>query len=305
MSSDSSATSTAAATEARWIRRPRAILRFVLAAAVTLPCYLLALVAALLLSPWPRARVRVQGLAFRLWSRGLCRALGVRVRVEGPPPRPPFVLVSNHCSYLDIVVLGTQLPCVFVAKAEIDGWPLFGALCRAVNTIFIDRKAKRQLHRVLERIETTLAAGQGVVLFPEGTSGAGHAVLPFRSPLLELPAKLGRPVHWATLGYQAPPGGPPTHLAVSWWGEMPLGPHLWQLLQLSWIDARLRLGSEPVAAADRKQLAEELHARVAAGFEPVAEAAEIERLEELKRTNPAALPRVLRRARPVPPAGPS
>lgn len=272
----------------------RALLRYLGAALVTLPSYLLALSGAIFLAPWPRARVRVQGLAFRLWSLGLCRVFGVRVRAAGPPPRPPFFLVSNHLSYLDIIVLGTQLPCVFVAKAEIAGWPLFGALCRSVNTIFIDRKTKRKLPEVIERIEQTLAAGQGVVIFPEGTSGAGHEVLPFRSPLLELPARMSHAVHWAAISYRTPAGATPTHLSVTWWGDMPLGAHLRELTRLDWVEAPVVFSPAPVAHGDRKELAETLYREIAAAFVPVVERAEIERLLELKATDPAALPPVMR-----------
>lgn len=277
-------------------RRARAVVRLVLAGLFALPCYLAALVGSLLLAPWPRQRARWRGACFQLFSRLLCRALAVRVERSGPPPRPPFLLVSNHLSYLDIIVLGTQLPCVFVAKAEIDGWPVFGAMCRAVETIFIDRKARRSLHTVLERIERTLAAGQAIVLFPEGTSGAGDRVLPFRSPLLELAVKLERPVHWAALGYRVKDDAAPAHLAVNWWGDMPLGPHLWALAQLPGIEARVVLGDEPVIEPDRKRLSESLYRRVASAFAPMAnlDSAEVARLNELKATDPAALPPILR-----------
>jgi 1-acyl-sn-glycerol-3-phosphate acyltransferase len=279
------------------MRSFRAAARAVVAVLITVPSYVAALAGGLLLAPWPKARSRWQGHVFRSWSHALCLAFGVRVRTQGPAPRPPFVLVSNHVSWVDILALGTRLPCVFVAKAEIDSWPVFGALCRAVNTIFIDRKAKRELHRVLERIETTLAAHQGVVIFPEGTSSAGHEVLPFRSPLLELPAKLGRPVHWAAISYRAPAGAPPVHLSVTWWADMPFGPHLWQLLKLRSVEARVTFGSEPVASHDRKQLAADLHRAISGIFEPMADPEEIRRLLALRETDPAALPPLLRRGR--------
>lgn len=275
----------------------RALLRLALVGGATLPAYLAALGGSLLLAPWPARRSRWRGRVFQLWSRALCRALAVEVRRAGPAPEPPFLLVANHLSYLDIVVLGTQLPCVFVAKAEIDGWPVFGALCRAVETIFIDRKARRALHGVLAKIERTLAADQAIVFFPEGTSGAGHEVLPFRSPLLELPVKLARPVHWAALGYRVKGEAAPVHLAVHWWGEMPLGAHLWTLAQLPGIEARVVLGGEPVEASDRKRLSEALHRAVSEAFAPMAavDRAEIERLVALQESDPAALPPILRR----------
>ncbi len=278
----------------RFWRALRALARLAALAPATLAAYLSALLG------WPlgafgeRWRVRWQGGVFQLWSRALCRILGVRVAARGPVPRPPFVLVSNHLSYLDIIVLGTRLPCVFVAKAEIDAWPVFGALCRSVGTIFIERQAKRRLPEILGQVERALEAGQGVVIFPEGTSGAGDVVLPFRSSLLDLPARLDRPVHHATLGYRSPDPASPTHLTVTWWGEMPLGPHLRALLDLPWIEATLDFGGEAVRDTDRKRLAESLHAAVRESFRPVVSRAEVERLLRLKEEDPDALPPVLR-----------
>ncbi len=274
--------------------RPRALFRLLLAVPATLFAYSWALIASLVLAPWPRARARQQGRAYQAWSRSLCRIFRIRVRATGSPPKPPFFLVANHLSYADILVLGTQLPCVFVAKAEIDDWPVFGALCRSVNTIFIDRKAKRDLPRILSRIENALQAGQGVVIFPEGTSSAGYAVMPFRSPLLDLPARLDHPVHHASITYRVPAGETPAHLAVSWWGDMPLFAHLKGFLSLSSIEARLNFGEEPIADTDRKRLSEALWRAVAERFEPTVEQEEVERLLELRERDPASLPPVLR-----------
>jgi 1-acyl-sn-glycerol-3-phosphate acyltransferase len=272
----------------------RAAARLIGVAVATVPCYFAALLGGWLLALWPKACARWHGRVFQAWCRALCRILGVRVRVSGPAPAPPFVLVSNHVSYLDILVLGTRLPCVFVAKAEIDAWPVFGALCRAVNTIFIDRKAKRGVTRALAEMEVMLAAHQGIVVFAEGTSGAGHEVLPFRSSLLDLPARLGRPVHWAALAYRIPEGSPPTHIAVTWWGDMPLGEHVRELAKLDWIEAPIVFGAEPIRDQDRKRLTEELHRAVSGAFTPMVEKAEIERLLALRETDPAAVPPILR-----------
>ena len=279
----------------RLVRVLRAGYRVVAVAVVTLFAYLVALLARGCALFSRRFAVRGQGWAYQVWSKALCRIFGVRVTVHGPAPRPPFFLVSNHLSYIDIFVLGTQIPCVFVAKAEIDGWPIFGAICRSVNTIFIDRKAKRKLPQILARIEESLAAGQGVVIFPEGTSGAGDCVMPFRSPLLEFAMSFPGGVHHATLSYRAPAGEAPTHLAVSWWGDMPLGAHLREFLALSYVDATLTFGDTPQLAGDRKQLAAQLHAAVTEAFEPCVATAEVERLLRLKAEDPQSLPRVLQR----------
>ncbi|MFQ5768368.1 MAG: lysophospholipid acyltransferase family protein [Acidobacteriota bacterium] len=81
--------------------------------------------------------------------------------MQGHPPKPPFVLVANHLSYLDVMVLGSCLNAVFVGKAEIARWPVVGPLSRLMNTIFIDRQARRDIPRALARMEKTLARGQG------------------------------------------------------------------------------------------------------------------------------------------------
>lgn len=278
----------------RLYRSLRAGLRLVAVAVVTLFCYLAALLAGACGLFSRRFAVRGQGWAYQGWSKALCRIFAVRVTVRGPAPKPPFFLVSNHLSYIDIFVLGTQLPCVFVAKAEIDGWPIFGAISRSVNTIFIDRRSKRKLPKILARIEESLGAGQGVVIFPEGTSGAGDCVMPFRSPLLEFAMSSEEGVHHATISYRAPEGEMPTHLAVSWWGEMPLGAHLREFLWLPFVEASIHFGDDALRGTDRKLLAAELHRAVAARFEPFVERAEVERLMRLKAEDPQALPRVLR-----------
>ncbi len=278
----------------RLYRTLRAGWRIAAVAVVTVSCALVAFAARACGIFSRRFAVRGQGWAYQVWSRALCALLGVHVTIRGKVPEPPFFLVSNHLSYVDIFVLGTALPCVFVAKAEIDGWPIFGAMCRSVNTIFIDRRAKRKLPQILARIDEALAAGQGVVIFPEGTSGAGDCVMPFRSPLLEFAMSFAGGVHHATISYRTPEGEAPTHLAVAWWGEMPLGAHLQEFLWLSRVEASIHFGEGPKSGEDRKRLAAELHAEVAERFEPLVERAEIERLRRLKVENPQALPRVLR-----------
>ncbi|HEV7671157.1 MAG TPA: lysophospholipid acyltransferase family protein [Thermoanaerobaculia bacterium] len=220
----------------------------------------------------PRARGRWRGRFLRTWSRAFLRVLGVRVAWRGPAPEPPFLLAANHVAYLDILVLASRLPTTFVAKAEIAGWPVLGPLCSSFGTLFVDRSKKSDLPRLLGRLEEALSAGCGVVFFPEGTSSPGVDVLPFRSPLLALPAASGHPVHAAALAYRTPPGEPPAHLSVCWWGDMPFGPHLLALLGHSRIEAIVSVAPEPLVDADRKALALALREAVRGQFEPSAPA---------------------------------
>jgi 1-acyl-sn-glycerol-3-phosphate acyltransferase len=230
-----------------------------------------ALVAAgrLVLALAPKARLRWRSWIFRTGSRRVLSVLGFDVRVTGPVPRPPFLLVTNHLSYMDILVLASRLGCVFVAKAEIRGWPVLGPICRAFGTIFINREERRDIPRVTAELEAALDRGLGVVIFPEGTSSSGKGVLPFRSPLLAPAARLGIPVHYAALGYQTSPGDPPAHLAVCWWGNTPFAPHVLGLLRLRRAEATIDFGCEPIVEPDRKLLASRLREGVLERFRPV------------------------------------
>jgi 1-acyl-sn-glycerol-3-phosphate acyltransferase len=215
------------------------------------------------------ARARVRAAAFRAWARGTARIVGLAIERRGAAPRGPFFLVANHLSYLDVVVLATCVDATFVAKAEVARWPVVGRLCAALGTVFLDRTRKRDLLRVLPLIEARLAAGGGVVVFPEGTTSDGSRVLGFRSSLFAAAARRGLPVHVATLTYATPArAAHPAH-AVCWWGDMEFLPHLRDLLRLPRCTARLEIVATTVDATDRKQLARLAHAAVAQRFVPV------------------------------------
>lgn len=233
--------------------------------AMFLVCVLGAPLASLAGALW-RWRARIQ----QLWSRGVCRILGVRFSVEGRAPRGACLLVANHLSYVDVVVLGALVPCAFVAKHEVARWPVLGLLARAGGTMFVERENKRALHGLNQRLRARLARGETLVLFPEGTSTAGGAVLPFRPALLAPAVALGAPVAYAALRYATPDGERPASEAVCWWGDMTFVAHVLALLRLPWIEARVGFGSEPIAAPDRKELAALLQSAVAARLQPLA-----------------------------------
>ena len=247
----------------------RALLRLALASLSSLVHLVVLVVGGVFLLPFPRARSGWRMFVFRSWSRSLLPVLGVELEVEGTPPEPPFFLVSNHLSYLDIPVLGSQQGAIFVAKSEIAGWPGIGLMCKAINTIFIDRQRLRDLPRVMDAIDREIDHGMGVILFAEGTSSKGATVLPFRPSLLEAAARADRRVAYATLTYCTEPDDPPAHLSVCWWGGMEFSPHSVDLAKLRRVRAKVVFGDRLIHDCDRKQLAEKLHAAVAGQFEPV------------------------------------
>lgn len=221
----------------------------------------------------PRLRGRLHDRSIRAWARGMARILGMRVEVEGEPPRPPFLLVANHLSYLDIVALWTRAEGDFLAKSEVASWPVFGFLTRFAGTLFVDRTRAADLPRVIGELGAVLARRRGVIVFPEGTSSEGAIVLPFRPSIFEAALGTGHPVHCAAITYRTPPGAPPARLAVCWWGDMGFLGHLYRVLMLPSFEARVVFVAEPARGADRKQLARAAQGLVQRHFVPVDTAA--------------------------------
>jgi lyso-ornithine lipid O-acyltransferase len=170
------------------------------------------------------------------------------------------LLVSNHLSYFDILLIGSVTPAVFVSKADVRGWPLIGWLTKLSGTVFIERERRAHVGAVNREIETALADDLLVVIFPEGTSSDGETVLPFRSSLLEPALRGGHEIHVARIRYGLTDGDAGNE--VCYWGDHAFFPHLINLLGKKSVHATLHLGTFPRATADRKALAGELHAAV-------------------------------------------
>jgi 1-acyl-sn-glycerol-3-phosphate acyltransferase len=255
--------------KATLIKHLRAVSRVAALCALTACLYLLWLGVAPFVSLSSNASRRWRAFIFRAWARAVVRVACMKVNVRGVAPRGPFFLVSNHLSYMDVVVLAAHLDCVFVAKSEVARWPVIGFLCRSMNTIFVNRGNHRTIPVALKAIERALAKGSGVVLFAEGTSTRGVTVAPFRPSLLELAARERREVHFASLSYRTPAWEAPAHERVCWWGDMTFLKHLYGMFSLPSFDADLNFGGRTIIADDRKVLARELWTAVKAEFVPV------------------------------------
>lgn len=199
--------------------------------------------------------LRAHRALFRGWARAMARVLRLEIRVEGTPPAPPFLLVTNHLGYVDVVTLASLVDARFLSRADVAHWPIVGVLARAMGTLFIDRARKSELPDVAGAIAAVLARGEGVVLFPEGTSSDGSDVLPFRASLFEVAVRSGVPVTTATLSYRTPAGSPPAATAVCWWGDMTFGKHFLELLALPAITVQVEFGARGLHGSDRKLLA--------------------------------------------------
>ncbi|MCC5912955.1 MAG: 1-acyl-sn-glycerol-3-phosphate acyltransferase [Balneolaceae bacterium] len=210
----------------------------------------------------------IRNFYMRSWSRAAGIGFNMKVKVEGTPPEPPFFLVSNHLSYIDILPLYRALKCTFVAKKEVRGWPLLGFVVMMMDVIFIDRSRKRDVKRVNEIITEAMDRHQGIVLFPEGTASPGEKLLPFKASLLEIPASTNTPVHYATIHYKTSENDMPARESVCWFGGKSFGSHLWKMAKNNRVECVIRFGEEPVQESDRKELAEKLKEKMEKQFIP-------------------------------------
>lgn len=208
-----------------------------------------------------RARsLRARAAWMHKWAPRYARQLfGTRVELRGRPPAAGFV-ACNHLSYLDIFVLGSVQPMVFVAKADVRGWPVFGWLTRMAGTIFLKRAQRADVARASEEFAPAMAEQLVVTMFLEGTSSDGSRVLPFRPSLLEPAAAHGWPVTPVWIGYSLREGS--VAREVCYWGDMTLGPHLLNLLTKGEVTAHVAFGEPLPPGLDRKEMARRLHAQV-------------------------------------------
>ena len=177
----------------------------------------------------------------------------------------PTLFISNHVSYFDIEVLGSLIAGSFVAKSEVAGWPLFGWLARLCETVFINRKAKSEAAKQGETLTGRLMAGDNLILFPEGTSSDGNRVLPFKTALFAVASQriddqplTVQPVSLTPVALDGIPLGRLLRPLYAWYGDMNLGPHLWQMAKLGGITVVVEF--HPTVTVDdagsRKALAE-------------------------------------------------
>ena len=243
----------------------RATIRLSLFVAATLVLYTLWFV----LSYFIPNKTYWRQLAFDFWTKSFVIISGMEIEVIGEPPKPPFFLVTNHLGYVDIGALRATVRGVFVAKVEVRKWFLAGRIVRDMGIIFIDRKNRRDIPRAGAEIIQKLNEGEGVIVFPEGTSTKGEDVLPFNSSFFEFAAKTDLPVSYASIGYRTPEGEPPASTVICWWEDISFLAHLYRLFTLRSFTAILDFGDESVVNPDRKKLATELRQRVREKFIPV------------------------------------
>jgi 1-acyl-sn-glycerol-3-phosphate acyltransferase len=203
-----------------------------------------------------------------VWVHGWCRrivwALGLRCEVQGELPvagERGLAVVSNHLSYLDILMYSAATPLVMVSKTEVRGWPLLGWITAQAGTVYVERAdvagGQRQTHaEVNAAMAEAYRSGLPVLFFPEGTTTDGVGVLPFRRGLYHSVLHDEVPVRTAAISFslEEENAGATVGMDVCYWGDMEFAPHLFHCLGLRGVRARLRFG-DVVAGDDRFALA--------------------------------------------------
>lgn len=185
------------------------------------------------LSPLHPLRQKLTQLIFK----GTCFALGIKVVLKGKPvQKGPCLFLSNHISYLDILVLGTIFKASFVSKADVQKWPIFGLYATLQGTVFIER-TKRTIKKQKSALLNRLQKGGSLILFPEGTTHTGIHVLPFKSSLLESvedPTLLShlkvQPLSLTYTHLSGLPLGRNGRVHYAWFGKLSLLPHVWSIV---------------------------------------------------------------------------
>ena len=193
-------------------------------------------------------------------SRRILSSLGIKYEVQGEPPASGLV-VANHLSYLDILILSAAMPCFFVAKAEIASWLFFGMATRCGGTIYIDRASRASAEKVAATIASRLQMPIHVLFFPEGTSSDGSGLLPFHARLFEPAIRARSTITPASVRYRLQHGMPERELC--WFGDEAFLPHLWKALGYPGFTAEVRFGAAQIYP-DRRTAAEQTYAEIAA-----------------------------------------
>ena len=185
-------------------------------------------------------------------TRRVLPYLGVHWQVEGDIPATGLI-VSNHISYVDILVFSAVTGCSFVSKAEVKDWPLFGPFAKLSGTVFVWRHSASDSARAYSELRECLKEGHPVALFPEGTTNDGETVLPFRSTMFQAPIDVGARVVPTRIGYSLDDGT--VRDDIAFWGDMTALPHAMNLFTKRRIECRIGFGEPLPAGSDRKQLA--------------------------------------------------
>lgn len=179
---------------------------------------------------FPRLEQAERDAWVRAWSGQMLRIVGIELVVNGMPPAGgPVLLISNHISWLDILVISASRHCRFVSKSDIRAWPVVSTLARGAGTLYIERKSRRDAHRLVAQMAERLREGDILAVFPEGTTGDGITLMPFHANLIQAAIEASVPVQPMALKFIDAASGA-TSFAPSYVGDETLIGSMWRTL---------------------------------------------------------------------------
>jgi len=211
---------------------------------------------------FPRMEQMQRDRQVQVWATEMLARLGVRLVVFGTPPDTgPVLLVSNHISWLDIVVLHAARHCRFVSKSDVRQWPLIGRLATGAGTLYVERRSRRDAMRVVHAMAQSLRDGDILAIFPEGTTGDGDVLLPFHANLLQAAISTNVPIQPVALRFIDAQGQ--STKAASYIGDESLIGSIWRTLYSPRVVAHVRFGTAQLAQGrDRRGWAQDLWSEV-------------------------------------------
>ncbi|MGH8033985.1 MAG: lysophospholipid acyltransferase family protein [Lysobacterales bacterium] len=177
------------------------------------------------------------------WAGEMLRIVGIELVVNGTPPASgPTLLVANHISWLDILVMHAARHCRFVSKSDVKGWPFVRTLAHGAGTLYIERESRRDAHRVVVQMAERLRAGDILAVFPEGTTGDGITLLPFHANLIQAAIEASVPVQPVALKFIDAATGA-VSFAPSYVGDETLLGSIWRTLTAHGLKAVVTFGT--------------------------------------------------------------
>jgi 1-acyl-sn-glycerol-3-phosphate acyltransferase len=210
-----------------------------------------------------RLSAEEQGQHVNIWARQMLAISGVELVLKGEPlATGPVLLVANHISWLDILVMHSAVYCRFISKSEVKRWPLVGTLAAGAGTLFIERESRRDAHRVLHHMVAHLHDGQALAVFPEGTTSDGLSLLPFHANLIQAAITANAPVQAMALRFIDRRTGLVSQ-APSFVGDDTLLGSMWRTLTARALIAQVTVGAPELARGrDRRAWAKDLQNEV-------------------------------------------
>lgn len=213
--------------------------------------------------PLPRLSHEHRSRRIEAWVSALLDKFAIKLIVNGTPPLAgPMLLVSNHISWLDILVMHAARHCRFVSKADVKNWPVIGTLANVSGTLFIERGNRRDAMRMVQEMGTALTNGHILAVFPEGTTGNGIDLLPFHANLLQAAVLAEAPVQPVALKFVDERTGNISH-GPSFVGNETFIASFWRTLKTPDLVAIIHYGSPQTAnGRDRRNWADDLRDEV-------------------------------------------